>query len=308
MTRLAALFAAVSISSLAALAGIGCSDGGQGGDRTCASDNAALSVCAAGATVKGVDVSTYQGAVSWSSAKAAGIQFAFARISDGTANPDDQFVANWKGMKSAGIIRGAYQFFRPSVDPTAQVNLVMSKLQAAGGFEANDLPIVMDIEVTDNLTPAQIQAAMKPWLTQIEQKTSKKPIIYTAAFMSSNIGNAFNAYPLWVANYGVSCPTMPADFTAWKFWQDGDNGTVSGISGGVDTDVWNGTLAQLQSFAGSANNPPPAHDAGTVGDAGNGSHDGGTTHDAGATLGSGGQGGSSSSGQQAGAGSNPCGG
>lgn len=260
-------------------------------------------------------MSTYQGAVNWTAAKGAGIQFAFARISDGTAHPDDQFVANWKGMKSAGVVRGAYQFFRPSVDPTAQVNLVVSKLAAAGGFEADDLPIVMDIEVTDGLSPSAIRAAMKPWLTQIEQKTGKKPIIYTAAFMSSNIGNGFAGYPLWVANYGVSCPTMPANFTAWKFWQNADNGTVAGISGGVDTDLWNGTLAQLKAYAGA--NAPVADAGSGAHDGGTAAHDAGTTQDAGstpppsidddagATLGSAGQG---DTGQGLKAGSNPCGG
>jgi MYXO-CTERM domain-containing protein len=36
-----------------------------------------------------------------------------------------------------------------------------------------------------------------------------------------------------------------------SYWQDADDGTVSGISGKVDTDVFNGDLAALQSFAGA---------------------------------------------------------
>jgi hypothetical protein len=53
----------------------------------------------------------------------------------------------------------------------------------------------------------------------------------------------------------VSCPDTPTPWTSWKFWQNADNGSVSGISGAVDTDEFNGTLAQLQSAGGA---PPYA--------------------------------------------------
>jgi lysozyme len=288
----------VSVASTVALAVVtsaGCSS--ADGDHACAqSTSGALSVCASGATVKGIDVSTYQGVVDWHAAKAAGIEFAFARVSDGVSHPDDQFARNWPAMKTAGVVRGVYQFFRPGGDPVAQADLVMQKLQAAGGLAAGDLPVVMDMEVSDGLSPAAIQANMHTWLTKIEQATGRKPIIYTAAFMSSNVGTGFTAYPLWVANYGATCPTMPANFTAWKFWQDSSTGSVAGVSGAVDTNLWNGTLAQLHTFAGGNAPPPPppppkdagagdsgaAHDAGGTHDAGSTSHD-----DAGGTIGSG---------------------
>src|SRR5208283_1975416 len=64
------------------------------------------SVCAAGTVVKGVDVSVYQGTINWTTVKGAGIDFAIARISDGSAL-DTDFAANWSGMKSAGLVRGA---------------------------------------------------------------------------------------------------------------------------------------------------------------------------------------------------------
>ena len=275
-------FAAAAVSVSAAIAVAGCSS--AQGDHACAqSDTSALSVCAGGATVKGVDVSTYQGVVDWHAVRAAGVEFAFARVSDGVSHPDDQFARNWPAMKTAGVVRGVYQFFRPGGDPIAQADLVMQKLQAAGGLAAGDLPVVMDMEVSDGLSPAAIQANMHTWLGKIEQATGRKPIIYTAAFMSSNIGTGFTAYPLWVANYGATCPTMPANFTAWKFWQDSSTGSVAGISGAVDTNLWNGTLAQLHTFAGgNAPPPPPPKDAG-AGDSG-ATHDAGATHDGGGTA------------------------
>jgi lysozyme len=238
----------------------------------------ALRVCGSGPTVTGIDVSFWQASVNWTAVKAQGHSFAFARISDGVAHSDTQFAANWQGMKAAGLTRGAYQFFRSNQDPVAQADLVVAKLQAAGGIEAGDLPVVLDLESTDGQTNATVVAKAKQWLARVEELTGKRPLVYTAAFMSPTLGNNFGSYPLWVANYGATCPSMPSGFTQWKFWQYTDSGHTSGVNGNTDTNVFNGDEAALAAFVASSNvgatqpgggtvtpgtgtpgNPPPAY-------------------------------------------------
>ena len=208
----------------------------------------ALKVCASGGTVRGVDVSAWQGAIAWSKVKAAGRVFAYARVSDGTKYPDSRFASNWPAMKSVGMYRGAYQFFRPGQDPTAQAKLLLSRMGTLG---PNDLPPVVDVEASDGMSASTIVARLKTWLAVVEKGTGRKPVIYTASGFWSSIGNpSFAGYPLWVANWGVSCPNLPAGWKDWKFWQYTDSASVSGIGGGVDGDVFNGTLAELDAFAG----------------------------------------------------------
>jgi len=245
----------------------GCSSAAPSED-VCAQSSQALSVCAGSSTVSGVDVSTYQGAVDWPSVKGSGRAFAIARVSDGTANPDDQFAANWKGMKSAGLVRGAYQFFRPEVDPTAQATLFLKALSANGGLVDGDLPPILDWEVTDSVADATADANAQTWLDAMEKGTGRKPLIYTALFMEATVGTGFSSYPLWVANYGVKCPSLPGGWSSWVMWQSADDGTVGTVSGGVDLDEFNGTLAELLKFV----NAPAA----TPSDAGVKSHDAGS--------------------------------
>ena len=121
-------------------------------------------MCAAGPTVKGVDVSTYQGQVDWAAAKKDGVAFAFARASDGLTHPDAQFTRNWQVMKTDGILRGAYQFFRPALDPVAQADLLLQKLKDAGGLLPGDLPPVLDAETIDGVSNATLRANMTAWL------------------------------------------------------------------------------------------------------------------------------------------------
>src|SRR4051794_32635617 len=100
-----------------AVSSVGCSSSEPASNEGCVDNGAAeLKTCAKGATITGLDVSVYQGNVSWTQIKGSGRQFAFARISDGLNSLDTKFAQNWPAMKTAGIVRGSYQFFRPSQD------------------------------------------------------------------------------------------------------------------------------------------------------------------------------------------------
>jgi lysozyme len=210
-----------------------------------------VTVCAGGSTVQGVDVSVYQGSIDWTKVKASGRGFGIARVSDGTANPDSTFAANWSGMKAAGVVRGAYQFFRASVDPTAQANLL---LDAIGTLEPGDLPPMADVEVMDGESGATLVANLATWLGVVKAKTGRTPLIYSAPGFWDALPNTgqFAGDTLVVANWQVNCPDTPTPWTNWTFWQYADDGSVPGISGAVDLDEFNGTLAQLQAFGGPA--------------------------------------------------------
>ncbi len=203
----------------------------------------ALKVCAAGPTVKGIDVSYYQGTIDWQAVASSGVAFAITRLNDGSYH-DPQFERNWSEIKAKGLVRGAYQFFEPNDDATWQANLVVN---AVGRLGSDDLPVMLDVEWTAGTPNA---AELSTWLHVVEAGTGKKPMIYTAVgYWNQYFNGQFGDYPLVVANYGVSCPNLPNSWSGWNFWQWGGAG-VPGIAGNVDQNVFNGTLEQLHAFAG----------------------------------------------------------
>ncbi len=256
MRGISRVVATVAVGSCALF---GCSSAEESKNECLGETASPLRTCAKGATLEGIDVSYYQGTVSWTSVKAAGKTFAFARVSDGLSYPDTKFATNWPAMKSAGIIRGAYQYFRPSADPNAQADLMLDKIKAAGGLQPGDLPPVLDLETDSGLAASVVVARAKTWLAKIEASIGVKPIVYTAAFMSNVIGTNFGGYTLWVANYGATCPLMPSGWTDWSFWQTSDTGKVNGIGGNVDTNLFNGPLSDLQALTlkPAKNDDPP---------------------------------------------------
>jgi GH25 family lysozyme M1 (1,4-beta-N-acetylmuramidase) len=76
--------------------------------------------CATGATLKGVDVSVYDGNVDWTQVKSSGGAFGIAKATEGASFTDSEFATNWPAMKSAGVVRSAYHFFHCDSDPTTQ--------------------------------------------------------------------------------------------------------------------------------------------------------------------------------------------
>ena len=195
---------------------------------------------------QGIDVSHYQGTVNWQSVKQAGISFAFAKASDGSTGVDSQFKTNWQGMKTAGIIRGAYHFFEPTMDATAQAN---DFIHTVGSLQAGDLPPVIDVEINNGASNSQMISGVTTWLNTVQQSLGRTPMIYTmASFWNAHLDNQFGDYPLWVAHYDVQSPTIPQGWSNWEFWQHSQSGSISGVTGSVDLDWFNGSLADLMAF------------------------------------------------------------
>lgn len=241
------------IARLLAIATLaGCADSAPDTD----SVDADVVTCAAGSTVKGVDVSHFDGTVDWAAARRAGITFAIIKATEGTTFVDNHFTTNWTKTGANGIVHGAYHFFRPESDPVAQADFFV---RTAGVPKSGDLPPVIDLEVTDGLTAAQVAAGARTFLQRVQQNTGRVPMIYTSVrVFNSLLGgpSGFGPYFLWVANWNVRCPNIPnPPWTRWTFWQSSATGTVPGFSDPVDVDSFNGTAADLMAFVKAPSGP-----------------------------------------------------
>ncbi len=217
--------------------------------------------CGGTDVVHGMDVSSYETSIDWPTAKAAGIDFAFIRATDGVQFHDPKFATYWAGAKDAGVIRGAYQFFRPTEDPIAQADLLLSLI---GPLAPGDLPPALDVETTGGLSQPVVEAAVRAWIDHVTPIIGRPPVIYAGYYSWQDYtGNAnLTSSPLWHAQYtSAACPNIPTPWTAWTFWQYSSTGTVPAVLGETtDLDVFDGTLAQLQAFADHAPSP-----CGTIG-------------------------------------------
>jgi GH25 family lysozyme M1 (1,4-beta-N-acetylmuramidase) len=218
----------------------------------------------------GVDVSRYQHphgtAIDWRAVKASGQTFTFIKASEGTTVRNGHFAADWKAAKAAGLYRGAYHFARPSRAKGSAVAQANAFVKAIGNQRTpGTLPPVLDLESnTARMRPAELAVWTRAFLTTVEQKTGRKPMIYTyPAFWSASMGatTAFAGYPLWIAHYtSAKAPRTPG-WSSWTFWQYTSSGSVRGIRGDVDRNRFRGSAAQLATLALS---PAPAKPGGAT--------------------------------------------
>jgi lysozyme len=226
--------------------------------------------CPAGSVLEGVDVSKANGTVNWKQVRASGRTFAYARATESLNYVDPSFSQNYAAIKAAGLVRGASHFFHPDQDPVAQANLLMSTI---GTLQPGDLPPALDVEITGGQTASTIVAGINTWMARVKAQTGLTPILYSAAGFLSPLGSTVSTlsnYPLWAANWNVSCPTIPSTWQKWVLWQYSASGTVPGISGAVDLNRFNGTLAGLDSLAKlstSQQQPPSGSGTSTSGTA-----------------------------------------
>jgi len=197
------------------------------------------------ARLKGIDVSNYQGKIDWHAVKKSGVVFAFAKATEGVNFVDKTFAANFKAMKAAGIIRGAYHFGHPNRDAVAQARHFHKVVKPQKG----DLHLMLDLEANDGKKPAEVLAWTKAFLSEIKRLSGRSSILYTSpSFWQEKVGDPKQNFDaaLFIAHYGVKEPRVPRAWTTWTFWQYTPKGKTPGIKGNCDLDFFNGHLDQLK--------------------------------------------------------------
>jgi lysozyme len=236
----------------------------------CVAALTACSLCAlpAGAMVQGIDVSTHQGAVNWNSVKAAGIQFAYTKATEGVDFVDNRFTQNMTNANAAGVLIGPYHYGRPDsnssnpLDAFNEANDFVDAIQPYYNSAGLYLRPVLDVEeFLDLSTVAQERAYLSEWVRdfsdQVNSRLGVRPIIYcngnyAQTYFEANIAS----HELWFAkptstnNYASASPPTDANmgiWSDWTFWQWTWTGSVGGINP-VDRNSFAGEMVDLADY------------------------------------------------------------
>jgi GH25 family lysozyme M1 (1,4-beta-N-acetylmuramidase) len=214
----------------------------------------AASTASRPAPLTGPDVSKYQHAngkaINWVAVKRSGQDFAFIKATGGSNRVDPWFEREWAAAGKAGMIRGAYHYADPAHSAVEQADRIVSVVGSTR--EANDLGIVLDLESTGGLGPASLARWAHTFLSRVERRTGRVPILYTGPhFWHTRMhdNRSFGAYPLWIAHYTSTRPAPLPGWNRWTFWQHTNTARVSGISGYVDHNIMCCSVATLRALA-----------------------------------------------------------
>ena len=192
--------------------------------------------------VGGIDISAHNGKIDFQAVARDGVEFAWIKATEGADFRDRRFATNHQKAGEAGLKRGAYHFFRFDKDGVEQaINL----LEAVGDRDL-EMGVAIDVETSgnpkgiDNEVIKERIAAMVDYLNL----RGLAPTLYCNK--TDYYKYMFDSFPgnsLWICSFS-SDPIA----TAWTFWQHNHKGSVKGVNGAVDLNVFGGHRDEWAEF------------------------------------------------------------
>ncbi|NUP19727.1 MAG: lysozyme [Streptomyces sp.] len=206
------------------------------------------------AQTEGVDVSSYQGNVNWSTLWNSGVKWAYTKGSEGTYYTNPYFAKQYNGSYDAGMIRGAYHFATPDTTSGAtQANFFVNN---GGGWsrDGKTLPGALDIEWNPygdtcyGKSPSAMVAWIRDFLNQYKSRTGRDAVVYTATSWwkqcTGNYSGFASTNPLWIARYASTVGELPSGWDFHSMWQYTSSGPTVG-----DHNKFNGPVDRLKALA-----------------------------------------------------------
>ncbi len=200
--------------------------------------------CLSAESILGIDVSSHQKEINWAEVKAAGVEFVMIRagyrgLDQGLLYEDEYAQRNYLGAKEAGLAVGAY-FFSQAKTPEEAKEEADFALTITKDW-ALDMPLVYDWEYSGeenrvaNMTAPQVTECTKIFCEAVKA-AGKAPMVYfnpdqarTFLYLES-----LTDYPFWLAMYSDS---FTYEYHV-EMWQYTCEGTVPGIAGNVDINLY----------------------------------------------------------------------
>lgn len=196
-------------------------------------------------THKGIDVSSFQGAIDWEQVAGDGVEFAIIRLgirgygSEGKLVLDEYFIRNIEGATAAGVEVGVY-FFTQALTPEEAREEAEFVIEALAPYHLQ-CTVALDVEDVNASGARTNVLTMEQWtdnciafFDRIEE-AGYRPMIYgnLKTFMLMLDITRVEQYPKWFAAY---TPYFYYPY-AFDIWQYTDTAQVAGITGNVDMNI-----------------------------------------------------------------------
>jgi lysozyme len=230
----------------------------------------------------GIDISHWEGnSFPFSQLKRQSIGFVYTKATQGTDYADKTFDHNWNTLAALPddqkIPRGAFHFLssNPSMSGKAQADSFVDYVTKHGGFKPGDLRPALDLEwdvackgcpdrwQTYQRTAAEIIKTTVDFITQVQMRTKRKPLIYTnkSFFRDNHIDSAdfLRQLPagvkVWIFDVDsrdrsleIPNPATNLEHVLWQFSFAGVLPPGSGFDGSFDVDVFKGSAVDFNSM------------------------------------------------------------
>ncbi|MBO5518406.1 MAG: glycoside hydrolase family 25 protein [Firmicutes bacterium] len=195
-------------------------------------------------SIKGIDVSTYQGEIDWEKVADSGVKYAFIRLGyrgyeSGLLVKDDRFEENIRGALQNGVAVGVY-FVTQAISVEEAVEEAQFVMENIRPYNVT-WPIVLDIEDAASATARTAELSQQARtdhaiaFCETIKESGYTPILYCNIrwFIEKLDITRIADYDKWFAQY-FRKPFFPYTFQVWQY---SSTGRVDGINGNVDFNI-----------------------------------------------------------------------
>ena len=195
-------------------------------------------------SIKGIDVSTYQGDIDWEKVAASGVKFVFIRLGyrgyeSGLLVKDDRFEDNIRGALQNGIAVGVY-FVTQAISVEEAVEEAQFVMENIRPYNVT-WPIVLDIEDAASATARTAELSQQARtdhaiaFCETVKESGYMPMLYCNIrwFIEKLDITRITDYDKWFAQY-FRKPFFPYAFQVWQY---SSTGRIDGIEGNVDYNI-----------------------------------------------------------------------
>ena len=180
--------------------------------------------------VVAIDVSHHQGTINWAEVSREDIGFVYIKATEGATYTDPMFHRNITGALDAGMLVGAYHYFRMTSSAREQFN---NFKKAVGEYEMQLVPMV-DVETSDGKPVRQLQDSLDVFIRLLKEEFGCPPMIYgTQRSYNTYCAPKYNNYHLYIGRYGPNAPEIRGA-GSYSIWQYTESAHVKGIPKPVD--------------------------------------------------------------------------
>ncbi|MCQ2424105.1 MAG: glycoside hydrolase family 25 [Clostridia bacterium] len=201
-------------------------------------------------SVIGIDVSSYQGDIDWTTLSSQNISFAFIKATEGSSFVDPCFTSNWTNAADTDLRIGAYHFFSFESSGEKQAKFFCSTVTPVD----NMLPPVIDVEFygkfksVKDIDADAVKHELRVFVDLISAEYGMKPIIYvTNKSFEAIVKNDFSDCDLWFRSVYSSIPNE----IKCSFWQFSNRHRLDGYNGKepyIDMNVFCGSSEEFANY------------------------------------------------------------
>lgn len=206
----------------------------------------------------GIDVSSYNGTIDWAKVKAAGMKFAILKVIRKDLSKDKKFDENWNGATAANLtIQGVYNYSYATTAAKAKTD-AMAVLDALNGKKCM---VWLDVEDSCQKKLGKALIAIINAYASVIKGAGLEFGVYTGLSFYNTYIKPYGGvdYPMWIARYGSNGDNVNTAYQpqvdGMIGWQYTSKGSVSGIKGYVDKNVWYKELGGSTGNTAAYDNP-----------------------------------------------------